>query len=128
MTYYNYVSFYLCIFIYLFLEVESFTPAGRLTHSSVLAGNKLYFLGGVLDSEFCSNEVFYLDVSQPFNIAAPQWYDLTPNAGIPFRSCLGTASSSSINNKQTIYLFGGITQDLVTNEFTSIPIIHSLNL
>src|SRR5687767_3913175 len=110
MTYY--VSFYLIIFIklFLFLEVESFTPVGRLAHTSVLVENKIYFFGGVLDNGFCSNEVFYLDVSQPFNMGAPQWNDLTQNSGLPFKSCWATASSS---DQKTIYLFGGITDDLV---------------
>src|SRR4051812_24130105 len=47
MTYYNYISFYLCIFICLILKVESFTPTARHSHSSVLVENKLYFFGGV---------------------------------------------------------------------------------
>ena len=68
MIYNNHISVYLCIFICLFLEVESFTPAGRYGHASVLVESKLYIFGGVLDSGFSSNEVFYLDLSQPFNI------------------------------------------------------------
>src|SRR3954454_13619442 len=129
MTYYNYVSFYLSIFIYLFLKVESFTPTAHLSHSSVLVKNKLYFFGGITELErFCSNDVFYLDVSQPFNIQAPPWNDLTPNAGMPFKSCYGTVSLSNINNEQTIYLFGGITYDLVTNEDNFRSLIYSFNL
>jgi hypothetical protein len=70
MSYNNRVLFYLLFIIYLFLEIESFTPIGRLAHSSVLVENKLYFFGGAIDGRSCSNEVFYLDVSQPFNIHA----------------------------------------------------------
>ena len=97
----------------MFLEVESFTPTGRLAHSSILVENKLYFFGGALNGKSCSNEVFYLDVSQSFDMAAPPWNDLTPNAGIPFKSVSGTASFSDINNEQTIYLFNGVTHDKV---------------
>src|ERR1043165_4834505 len=100
MNYHNYVLFYLFIFIRLFLETESFIPAGRLAHSSVLVEKKLYFIGGVLPNRFCSNEVFYLDVSQQFNIQAPPWNDLTPNSGMPFKSCWGTVSSTVVNNEQ----------------------------
>jgi len=128
MNYYNNILFYLFFIIYLFLEIESFTPIGRFSHSSVLVGNKLYFFGGVLNDRFCSNEVLYLDVSQPFNIQAPLWNDITPNAGIPFRSCWGTASLSNINNEQTIYLFGGATNDIATNEDNFMSIIYSFNL
>src|SRR3954447_14665434 len=122
---YSYISFYLIVFICLFFEVESFTPLGRLAHSSVLAENKLYFFGGALNDGSCSNEVFYLDVSQPFNIQVPLWNDLTPNAGIPFKSCWGTAS---INNEQNIYLFSGITDDIATNNYKPVSIINSFNL
>ena len=114
MPYHNYVLFYLFFIIYLFLEVESSTSAGRLAHTSVLVGNKLYFFGGITDTS--SNEVFYLDVSQPFNIQVPPWNDLTPSAGIPFKSSWAAASLSDINNEKTIYLFGGINRDLVTSE------------
>src|SRR4051812_47340751 len=99
MTHYNYIPFYLCIFICLFLEVKSFTPVGRLSHSSVLVENKLYFFGGAISNQDWSNEVFYLDVSQPFNIQAPPWNDLTPSAGIPFKSSWAAASLSDINNE-----------------------------
>ena len=128
MPYHNYVLFYLFFITYLFLEIKSFTPAGRSAHSSVLVGKKIYFFGGVLDSKFCSNEVFYLDVSQPFNIQVPLWNDLIPNAGIPFKSCWGTVSLSDINNEQTIYLFGGVNEDIITNTDNFKSIIHSFKL
>jgi N-acetylneuraminic acid mutarotase len=129
MTNYKYAPFYLFFIIYLFLEIESFTPISRLAHSSVLVENKLYFFGGVLNDSFCSNEVFYLDVSQTFNIQAPLWNDITPNAGIPFRIGWGTTSLNDINNKQTIYLLGGIIQNIATNDTESVgSFIYSFNL
>ena len=76
MNHHNYISFYLFfIFIlgYLFLEIESLTPGGRCAHSSVLVGNKIYFFGGQRNINSYSNEAFYLDVSQPFNIASPPY-------------------------------------------------------
>src|SRR5436190_4191752 len=124
MTYY--ISFYLYVFICLFLEIESFTPKGRISHSSVLVGNKIYFLGGWGGGS--TNEVFYLDVSQPFNTQAPPWNDLTQSAGIPFKSSWATASLSDINNEQTIYLFGGRNLDLVTSEDNFVSMVHSFNL
>src|SRR5215204_4234388 len=128
MTCNNYISFYLCIFLYLLLKAESFTPTARWSHSSVLVENKLYFFGGVLNSNTIgSSEVFYLDLSQPFNIQTPPWNDLTPSAGIPFKSSWAAASLSNINNEKNIYLFGGITQDLVTNEDNFVSIIYSFN-
>src|ERR1044072_9472540 len=106
MTYYK-LYFIVFIFFCLFLEIESFTPAGRFAHSSVLVENKnnLYFFGGET-GKFegpCTNEVFSLDVARSFNAEVPPWNDLTSKAGIPFRSCWGTVS---LINNQTVYLFG----------------------
>ncbi|CAI2189311.1 20090_t:CDS:2, partial [Funneliformis geosporum] len=104
----------------------SFTPEGRLAHSTVLVGNKLYFFGGYVDNaKSCTNQVFYLDLSQSFNLAVPPWVSLTQNAGIPFKSCWGTAL---LNDKeQSIYLFGGIMiNDLNQDDFISN--VHSFNL
>src|SRR2546426_833934 len=116
MTYHNYISLYLFfIFVFcLFLEIESFILAGLHGHSSVLVGNKLYFFGGSISSGSTSNEVFYLDASQQFNITSPPWNDLTANEGLPIKSSFGTVSLNEANNEQIIYLFGGITKDLTT--------------
>ena len=40
------------------------------SHSSILVGDKIYFLGGVTNTGV-SNEVFYLDLSQSFNVTNP---------------------------------------------------------
>jgi len=110
----------------LFYKVDPFIPVGRLAHSSVLVGNKLYFFGGIKNDGVCLNEVFYLDVSKSFNLAVPSWVDLTQNAGIPFKSCWATVS---LNDKeQTIYLFGGTMDDLTTNKDAFISNVHSFNL
>ena len=83
MTYDNHIFIYLClIFVlsHIFIGVDSFIPIKRLAHSSVLVGNKIYFFGGSQGHSGCSNEVFYLDVSQSFDVATPPWNDLTPSA------------------------------------------------
>ncbi|CAI2179065.1 17390_t:CDS:10 [Funneliformis geosporum] len=109
-----------------FKMIESFTPVGRIAHSSVLAENKLYFFGGVIDDKACSNEVFYLDVSQPFVTETPPWTDLTLNSGIPLKSCWGTVSSNEV--QKTIYLFGGSTYNLMKDEDSFISNVYSFNL
>ncbi|CAI2197970.1 16048_t:CDS:2, partial [Funneliformis geosporum] len=79
----------------------------------------------VENAKACTNQVFYLDLSQSFDLIAPPWISLTQNAGIPFKSCRGTAL---LNEKeQTIYLFGGLMRNnLNKDEFVSN--VHSLNL
>src|SRR5204863_4923371 len=108
--------FIISISSHLFFEVESFTPLGRLAHSSVLVGDKLYFFGGgIVDNFDTSSEVFYLIVSQQFDVSNLSWVDLTktmPTARIPFGSAWGTAVAGDINKDPTIYLFGGITLDM----------------
>src|SRR4051812_27637542 len=72
MPYYNYISFnlFLILIIHPFLGVESFTPLGRIDHSSILFENKIYFFGGEVGNENdnYTNDVFFLDVSQQFNV------------------------------------------------------------
>ena len=130
MAHYNYISLYLLFLSYLRFvpEVESFTPMGRTAHSSVVADNKLFFFGGVLDNRKYSNEVFYLDLSQSFNMSAPSWNDLTLNTGIPFKHGWGTTSFSDINNEKIIYLYGGAAVDTITNEFITMQNVNALNL
>src|SRR6266540_4049551 len=123
---YKLLKLYLIFILsYLFFRVESFTPEGRIGHSSVLVGNKIYFFGGK-NINVCTNEVFYLDVSKPFDSSTPTWIDLTHDAGMPFRSCWGTVS---LNDKeQTISLFGGFMYDLTKETENFISNVHSLNL
>ncbi|CAI2181951.1 5156_t:CDS:2 [Funneliformis geosporum] len=128
MTYNKFKLLNLFIFLlsYLFFKVGSFTPEGRLAHSTVLVDNKLYFFGGYVDNaKSCTNQVFYLDLSQYFDLTAPPWISLTQISEIPFKSCWGTAL---LNDKeQTIYLFGGfMTNNLNKDEFVSN--VHSFNL
>src|SRR6266498_1957429 len=128
MSYYNCVSFhlFLILFIYPFFGVGTFTPLGRSGHSSVLVGNKLYFFGGSVSGS-CSNEVFYFDVSEKFSIEFPPFIDITATEGIPFKSCWGTFLLSEINNEQTIYLFGGYTYDMVTNNDSFTSLVYTFN-
>src|SRR5688572_30568746 len=90
---------FLILFICPFFGVETFTPLGRMGHYSVLVENKLYFLGGNMNTDD-SNEVFYLDVSRNFSREFPPFTDITTDDGIPFKSSWGTVSLS----EQTIYL------------------------
>ena len=109
------------------IEVNSFTLIGRYGHSSVLLGNKLYFFGGYLLSSLSnSNEIFYLDVSQPFNSGNPPWVDLT-QAAIPFKSSFATVSLIDNNDNPTIYLFGGYMNDPVSNNDSFVSFIHTFN-
>src|SRR5688572_2570940 len=94
-------SIILLIFFHGFPRIETFTPVGRLAHSSVLVGSGLYFFGGN------NNLVFYLNISQSFSSENPPWVDLTSLAGVPFGSAFATASLVNVSNHPTVYIFGG---------------------
>jgi len=79
---------FIFILSYLFFRIESFTPTGRIGHSSVLLKDRLYFFGG-WNTTTCTNGVFYLDVSKSFDYLTPTWVDLTRDAGMRFQSCWG---------------------------------------
>src|SRR5688572_20727570 len=78
-----YIIFMVGFMLLVVPEVEPFSPAGRSGHSSVLVGDKIYFFGGELDENRNSDEIFYLDVSESFEMESPPWVQLT---GIPFGS------------------------------------------
>ncbi|CAI2176260.1 10323_t:CDS:2 [Funneliformis geosporum] len=116
---------FITIIIYLY-KVESFNPVGRNAHSSVLVGNRIYFFGG-RNEITCTNEVFYLDVSQRFNSELPPWTDLTLNSGMNFRGCWATAVAvNDSNNNPTIYLIGGYMIDQNNADIFS-SLVHSFN-
>ena len=105
----NYVIFYLFInfiFGYLFFEIESFVPLGRLAHTAITVDNKLYFFGGDI-SGYDTTEVFYLDLTKPFNVISSSWNDISTSSAIPFRSTWAAIALTSNNNNLTIYLIGG---------------------
>src|SRR5947209_15929877 len=119
---YSLYYFYLIFFLNYIYGVESFIPAGRLGHSSlVTADKKLYIFGGIKDDFFSSNEAFYVDLNNPFSMTNPPW---TQAADIPFES--SWAASASDNNND-IYLFGGIMSDVNThNDLSSKSFIYEL--
>ncbi|CAI2175633.1 6995_t:CDS:2 [Funneliformis geosporum] len=108
----------------MFLGVESFAPKGRLAHSSILLRDKLYYFGGSDKDIQSAKELFYLDVSQPFDKPNIPWVFLT---SIPFGSIWSTVSLNGINNDSNIYLFGGMMiDDDYKDSFTSV--IHQFNV
>ncbi|CAB4495712.1 hypothetical protein RhiirA1_530100 [Rhizophagus irregularis] len=130
MAYYFYSLYlYLILILVVFFGVESYAPIGRLTHSSVLIKNNLYFFGGQYRNGLVSNEVFYLNLSRSFDVENPPWFDLTSTASIPFGSHFATVASNDVNNNLDIYLFGGVMVDIITQQdsFTSFVFKFNVN-
>src|ERR1044072_5980313 len=81
------------------LVVESATNDARYAHSSAIVNDKLYIFGGRTDSTQESDDMFYLDLTQTFNIRALSWRELTGMR-------LSYASATTL--KDRIFLFGGM--------------------
>ncbi|EXX60866.1 Kel2p [Rhizophagus irregularis DAOM 197198w] len=123
----SYNTFYLCLIFalgYIFFGVESYIPVGRIGHSSTLIGNKIYYFGGITDVGASLNDVFYLDLSQPFNVANPPWIKITD---IPFGSSWGSVALDNSNNTE-VYLFGGITDDVNTQKDSFKSFVYKFNI
>ncbi|KAF0561680.1 galactose oxidase [Gigaspora margarita] len=102
----------------------AFIPNVRVSHSSVLIDDKLYFSGGIkfhndYDYDIFTNEFFYLNVSKPFTTTdndSIQWADLTYTDGPMTDSA--TACIGGKNNDM-IFIFGGITPLGVSQAFVN---------
>ncbi len=97
---------FILIIIFSLFDVESFTPEGRFGHSSIIVDNKLYFFGDL--GEKFSQEVFYVDLSKPFNAVAPSWIDISDSSTIPFFSVWTSIALINNDNDPNIYLIGGM--------------------
>ena len=73
----------------------------RSGHSSVAINNKLYILGGSSGS----TEMYYLDLTESFNVDSIPWQDLTSKFAIPVRVYEEVVSYGGIDNS-TIFLLG----------------------
>uniref|UniRef100_U9U034 Attractin/MKLN-like beta-propeller domain-containing protein n=1 Tax=Rhizophagus irregularis (strain DAOM 181602 / DAOM 197198 / MUCL 43194) TaxID=747089 RepID=U9U034_RHIID len=122
----SYTTFYLCLIFglgYIFFGVESYVPVGRISHSSILIGNKIYYFGGITDVG-ASDDAFYLDLSQSFDVVNPPWTQI-PN--IPFRSSWASVASDNSNNAD-IYLFGGIMFDVNIQKDSFKSFVYKFNI
>ncbi|CAB4442544.1 unnamed protein product [Rhizophagus irregularis] len=122
----SYTTFYLCLTFalgYIFFGVESYVPVGRIGQSSILIGNKIYYFGGITDVG-ASDDAFYLDLSQSFNIVNPPWTQM-PN--IPFGSSWASVALDNSNNAD-IYLFGGMMFDVTTQKDSFKSFVYKFNV
>ncbi|CAI2166945.1 11081_t:CDS:2 [Funneliformis geosporum] len=115
---------FLIFLCHLLNVIDSFIPEGRVGHSAALVGNMIYFFGGRLTNFEFSNEVFLLDLSQPFDTFAPPWVDLSYSASVPFLSFDATTSVIDDN----IYLIGGYMFDLIIKEEIFASSVYTFNI
>ncbi|KAF0538919.1 galactose oxidase [Gigaspora margarita] len=95
-------------------------PSPRREQTSILVGTKLYFFGGNTSPTVDTNEVWYLELSNSFNISTSPWHsDVVMPVGYTF----GTSCLSPFDNS-TVFLIGGRTW--ITSQWTT-PTINNFN-
>ncbi|KAF0538923.1 galactose oxidase [Gigaspora margarita] len=112
-------SLYYILFFVIFSSVYFFVicqniPSPRREQASTLVGTRLYIFGGIISSTINSNEVWYLELSNSFNISTPPWRS---DVAMPVGYRLGTSCLSPINNS-TVFLIGGRTWIANTNSYS----------
>ncbi len=118
--------FYVFILVIYIIEVRSFRPAARLAHSSALVGTKLYFFGGYA-TFYTSDEVFYLDLSESFNVTAPPWINFSNSSVMPIRNTWGATVLVNNTDDANVYLIGGIMRDKEDSEVTLSSYTYTFN-
>ncbi|RIB14218.1 hypothetical protein C2G38_1674102 [Gigaspora rosea] len=88
-------------FVNLFVICDDF-PTPRGTQASSLVNNKLYFFGGSSGDNF-TNEVWYLDLSNSFNVSLPP---IHKGQEMPVAVSLASSCVSPIDNS-SVFLIGG---------------------
>ncbi|CAG8644397.1 3944_t:CDS:1, partial [Acaulospora colombiana] len=105
--------------------VIGFTPTARVGSTQNLIGTKLYFAGGFTGlTQPYSNDFFYLDLSNSFQIDNPPWVSLS--ASVPISPTYSTSITSPLDNS-TIYLIGGYMQNPSTNSPDNNTLVYTFN-
>ncbi|CAI2184577.1 9467_t:CDS:2 [Funneliformis geosporum] len=108
---------FLNVIIFTDAQERTFSPEARYAHTSTLVGTKLFFFGGLIRLEsnasiiVSTNDVFYLELSQPFNTMSPPWIKLSDISPLPVRLSWATSSYGGANNSM-IFIFGGTMQSI----------------
>ncbi|CAG8573901.1 17343_t:CDS:2 [Racocetra fulgida] len=109
----------------LFIANATSTPSARFAHTSVLVNSKLYFIGGELQNGAgVSKELFFLDLSVPFDTSSPQWTDLSTTSPAPVNNSWCSASLGGSNNN-IIFLIGGLMFD--SNDKISNSLVYTFD-
>ncbi|KAF0549489.1 galactose oxidase [Gigaspora margarita] len=96
---------------YIFFIICQNVPSPRSQQTSSLVGTRFYFFGG--SSKIPTNEVWYIDLSNSFNISTPPWHS---DVVMPVGYGLGTSCLSPIDNS-SVFLVGGRTS-IITSATT----------
>ncbi|KAF0549478.1 galactose oxidase [Gigaspora margarita] len=100
-----YILFFVIFSSRYFFVVCQNVPSPRCQQTSTLVGTRFYFFGGVTSLN-TYNEVWYLDLSNSFNISTPPWHS---DVAMPVAYNLGSSCLNPIDSS-TVFLIGGRTR------------------
>ncbi|KAF0526948.1 galactose oxidase [Gigaspora margarita] len=112
----NLIYFFLVLsHVNLFVISDDY-PSSRWQQTASLVNNKLYYFGGIGEINYNSvNEVWYLDLSSPFNVSMPPWHK---DQGLP-PIIYASSCVSPIDN--SVFLIGGIRPSITNTDYVFYP-------
>ncbi|RUS13308.1 hypothetical protein BC937DRAFT_95524 [Endogone sp. FLAS-F59071] len=84
-----------------------FTPIGEYASAGLLMNNVVYVYGGIRGTEGGLTNLYALDVSIPWTIAAPAWTDHSDDAGTVTLPATAYGSIFPAYDNQSFYIWGG---------------------
>lgn len=111
------------------LCILCYAPLNRANHNSIVIDKRLLIFGGLkrnlTDKIKYARELFYLDLSQPFNNKNLSW-NLIPEGDLPIYAFLSTAIVGL--NNTTIFLIGGVLKDANGNNVTNLVYMYDYSV
>ncbi|RHZ77940.1 hypothetical protein Glove_168g42 [Diversispora epigaea] len=101
---------------------DKYVPSKRYLHNSIIINDKLLILSGNTNTTDYEFELFYLDLSKPFDNFNLTW-TLISDKGLPVYVWRSTSVLSLDNS--TVYLIGGFMINKETNEYDYSNLIYT---
>ncbi|RHZ45765.1 hypothetical protein Glove_655g8 [Diversispora epigaea] len=120
---YKLFKFIFCTLL-LINSILCFEPTGRRLHNSVIIEDRLLIFNGNTNATEYTSELFYLDLSKPFDNNNLTWI-LIPEGILPVYTWRSTAVLSLDNS--TIYLIGGYMTNKDTYDYDYSNLVYTYN-
>ncbi|RHZ47244.1 hypothetical protein Glove_586g6 [Diversispora epigaea] len=103
-----------------------YIPETRLGHNSVIIHNQLLVFGGwKIEPNTSTYEMFYLDLTKPFDSKSKPW-ELLKEGYLLVYTYFSTSIVSTLDD-DIIYLIGGYRLNITTNEYEDSNVVYMYN-
>ncbi|RHZ47270.1 hypothetical protein Glove_586g7 [Diversispora epigaea] len=122
------LSYSLIIFCITLLinPILCYIPETRIGHNSVIIHNQLLVFGGwKMETNTSTYEMFYLDLTKPFDSKNQSW-DLIREGNLPVYTYYSAAVADTLDD-DIIYLIGGYRINITTNENDYSNVVYMYN-